>query len=141
MEDRKILTPAAKEVHLRIRSAPWDDILTDDELHTLSDLIEETGSSDVPSEVETSDYEVYSSPQINILVKPLPPTWYKSVVVTSQQQTPDPSVQQVIQHGASLPLPRHAPRAFITTPTSPLMDTVIADLFRHGIIRSFFTSQ
>jgi hypothetical protein len=117
----------SSEVNLRLRSAPWDDIIDEDQQEDI---------------LAVSDDDVESlldSPQVNILKRPPPPTWYQSVVVPSARETaqlPDPQAQQDWQRGVQFPPPKDGPPVFLSTPSTPLMDEVIADLLQGSIIEA-----
>jgi hypothetical protein len=117
---------APEDITLRLRSALWDDAIDPDGSEEI------LASSDDDLEVE------YDSPQANVLSKPPPPTWYKSVAVppvSPTAQLPDPIAQRDIQEGVHLPPPCGYPPVFVRTTTSPLMDQVIQDLCDHRILQ------
>jgi hypothetical protein len=115
---------------IRLRSAPWDDILDDTSItDELASVTDDLYSDDEPS---------LDSPQVNVIHKPPPPTHYSSVAVPTVQPTeqlPDVQVQNSLLHGVSLPPPTGYTPTFIRTHQSQLMDTVVQDLLHSNILR------
>jgi hypothetical protein len=117
-----------KEVVIRLRSAPWDDIL-DDDLTTTDELASVDGD-------KQQDDPALDSPQVNIIQKPPPPTWYASVAVspaTTQERLPASDVQQMLT--VHLPPPHGYTPVFVRTPETTLMTQVIEDLLDHDLLR------
>jgi hypothetical protein len=123
--------------HLRWRSAPWDDIIRDEEWDE-EQVQQQTEEEYSDSEVE----EIDGSPLFNLLAarKP-PPTHYVTVAVPTVSASPlfapqaDQWLHDLLQWGASLPPPAQGPRVFQRTQQSPLMDEVIHDLLQKQVIR------
>jgi hypothetical protein len=120
---------------LRLRSAPWDDILKESEVSSIA------SSSDHTLDDQESIQEL-DSWQRNLLPRTRnPPTFYNPVLVPALPpdspllQLNDTWVSYVVQHGVDLPPPQHAPRVFKRTQPSLLMDQVINDFIRQGILQ------
>jgi hypothetical protein len=119
-----------KEVVIRLRSAPWGDILDDDLTPT-----DELASVDGDEQDRTTEPD---SPQINLIQRPPPPTWYTSVAVQPaqpQDTIPDAEVHNMMTTGVNLPPPKDYVPVFVRTPESTLMTEVIRDLIQHGLLR------
>jgi hypothetical protein len=125
----------AKEVFLRYRSAPWDDIL-DDELSE-QDTVDASDEDEVASVTSNESLQV-QSPTGNIIGRPPPPTHYKSLAVQPAQPRIgllDQVAQGILAQGVHLPPPANAPAVFHTTQVSQLMDRVITDLLQQRILQ------
>jgi hypothetical protein len=110
---------------IRLRSAPWDIMSGDASSVTDEDYDSASDSQHSHDEEESIHISVW----MNLLARRRPrPTHYVPLA-----DLPDPWVRDLVQHGASLPPPLHAPRCFQRTPPSPLMDEAIHHL-QQGIL-------
>jgi hypothetical protein len=126
-----------KEVILRYRSAPWDDIIDD----YITDQDNQSVLSDVTSsDQESAEEQEQDSLTINLIGRPSPPTHYVSVsvpVIAQDTNLPDPVAKGILAEGVHLPPPQHPTPSFVSTPRSHLMDQVIQDLQHSGILRPY----
>jgi hypothetical protein len=117
--------------------APWDDIIND----YLFDQEEQDILSDhAQSELDFSDQEIQDSPTINLIGRPPSTTHYISVavpVIAHHTDLADPVAKGILAEGVHLPPPQHPTPIFVHTPRSDLMDQVINDLQRSGILRPY----
>jgi hypothetical protein len=126
-----------KEVILRLRSKPWDDILDDEA--TQSDDTREP-SDQLQTEPDSSSEEEQDSSTINLIGRPPPTTHYVSVAVPVAINTtpvPDPVAASILSQGVHLPPPENPTPNFVSTPQSTLMDQVTDDLLRTGILQPY----
>jgi hypothetical protein len=119
---------------IRLRSAPWNVISDDASVTEDEDVHEHPSISDEDS--------LQDSIWVNLLARRRErPTHYIPTEVppippdSPLGQTADQWIRNLIQEGASLPPPLHAPRCFQSTPVSPLMDQVITHLKSQGILQ------
>jgi hypothetical protein len=132
--------PPAKDVQLRYRSAPWDDILEEPSLES-SDGESRESPDDNTESIQSYDTEqdLQDSPAVNLLPKRALPTHYKPLFVPALPKETthilDPFSRQLLAEGASLPPPTTAPAVFVKTPPSPLMDEALQDLLATGFIQ------
>jgi ribonuclease HI len=127
---------ALPDTDLRLRSAPWDDILTHSDISSLDSSSHHADEDSDQSELELDSW------QRNLLPRSRnPPTHYRPTQVpalpatSALTQLQDPWISSAITHGVDLPPPQHAPRIFQRTPPSVLMDQVIQDFQQQGIIQ------
>jgi hypothetical protein len=120
-----------KEVLLRYRSAPWDDILSGDEDDATQ--TEEVTEHEPTSSEDEEEEQIQDSPTVNLIGRPPPPDHYISVAVPAirvETDLLDPAVKGILSQGVHLP-----PPVFMKTQPSTLMDQVMQDLEATGILQ------
>jgi hypothetical protein len=122
-----------KEIILRLHSAPWDDIIMEEDD---TQQVDKLASTDDTASLE-DDEELQDSPTINLLRRQPPPTHYKSVVVQPAAPTiviPDIPSAAILAERAHLPPPEDPVPVFMKTQETALMTEVIRNLQQNNTL-------